>query len=170
MRRILNWTLSLAAVLGFTLLVPAGARANIGSGTPEACTDPSGPYTFTVTITVAQDGTPIASPTTNKNGTCVDGGDTIAFDVSGLPSGATWSATFPTPNARSLFANDCTFGNGANESSSCTVVSDPASATYSYTVTVNGKTLDPRVIIKSSARRKRHHRRVEASAPKATQP
>ncbi|HEV2177462.1 MAG TPA: hypothetical protein VGW33_09720 [Terriglobia bacterium] len=155
-------------VVGVALLVPASAGATLGSSPIEACTDPTGTYTFTVTITLAQDGTPIATPATNKNGTCVDGGDIIAFV---LPAGATnWSASFPTPTAGSLFQNNCTFGNGTGESSSCTVVNSPSSATYSYSVTVNGKTLDPHVIIKGGARR-RHHRRHHKPKPAVpTQP
>ncbi|MGH9434068.1 MAG: hypothetical protein ACRD3T_21270, partial [Terriglobia bacterium] len=157
-------SIGLAAALGLAMLVPAGAQGTIRSSAAEVCTQPTAAYTFTVTITVASDGAPIATPSTNKNGTCVMGGDTIAFDTSNLPSGATWSATFPTPNGSSLFQNGCQFGNGTGQNSSCTVVASPPVRTYSYsvTVTVNGvsKTLDPHVIVGGSGKKRHHHHKA----------
>lgn len=170
MKAISTFAMSLVAATGLALLIPAGAYATVGSGPVEVCTTPTAAYTFTVNISVASDGTPIATPSTNKNGTCVMGGDIISFDTSALPSGATWSAKFPTPTAGGLFQNNCKFGNGSNESSSCTVVASPPSGTYSYSVTVNGHTLDPRVIIKGATRRRRPHPHLKPKPSASPQP
>ena len=138
------------AALSAVVMIPSRARASVSAGAVQPCTVPSGPFTFVVKLTKGSGGMPSASPGTNKDSTCVMGNDTISFDTSALSPTDTWSATFPTPGALSLFQNACQFGSGSGQSSSCRVIARPASGTYSYTVTINGVTLDPHVIIKNS--------------------
>lgn len=150
MNTVLRIVWKVSAALALAGMMSSGAHASVGSGPVQPCTVPGTVYTFTVSLTKSADGTPVASPGTNKDATCVMGSDTIRFDTSGLSPTDTWSATFPTPGAMSLFQSACKFGNGSGASSSCQVVASPPTGTYSYTVTINGVTLDPHVIIKSS--------------------
>jgi hypothetical protein len=138
----------LTGALGLALLVPATGGATPGTSAAGACTAHSGTHTFSITLTVSGQGTPSVSPTTNQNGTCVQGGDAVSVNTSSLPAGAAWSFTFAV-NV-SLFQNGCQLGNGSGQQSSCRVVSTPAPFTYTYQVTVNGNSIDPRIIVKGT--------------------
>jgi hypothetical protein len=138
----------LTAALGLALLVPAMGGATPGTSAAGACTAHSGTNTFSITLTVNGQGTPSVSPATNLNGPCVQGGDAVSVNTSSLPSGASWSFTFAV-NV-SLFQNGCQLGNGSGQQSSCRIVSTPAPFTYIYQVTVDGNSIDPRIIVKGT--------------------
>lgn len=138
----------LTVALGLALLVPAMGGATPSTSAAGACTTHSGTNTFSITLTVNGQGTPSVSPTTNLNGTCVQGGDTVSVNTSSLPANATWSFTFST-NVN-LFQNGCQFGNGSGQHSSCQVLTSPPPYTYTYQVTVNGNSIDPRIIVKGT--------------------
>ena len=151
MKSVLAVALRLATTLGLALLVPLMGRATPGTTAPGNCTSHTGSYTLNLIITVNGQGMPSVSPSTNENNTCVQGGDMVSADTSRLPSGATWSFTF-VQNVN-LFQNGCQFGNAQH--SSCRVVASPPPYTYIYQVTVNGKSIDPRIIVKGTGMARR---------------
>lgn len=148
MKNILGTVARFAAALGMALLVPVIGGATPGTSAAGQCTSHSGTNTFSITLSVSNSGTPAVSPSTNANGTCVQGSDTVSVDTDSLPANATWSFTFAENVA--LFQNGCQLGNGPNQQSSCTVVQSPGAFTYEYRVTVNGKSIDPRIIVRGS--------------------
>lgn len=147
MENTLATAIRFAAALGLASLVPASGRATPGTSAAGACTSHSGSYTLTLTLSVNGQGVPSVSPSTNANGNCVQGGDTVSVNSSGLPANASWSFSFPNV---SLFQNGCQFGSGSGQRSSCTVMASPPPYTYTYQVTVNGQSIDPRIIVKGS--------------------
>jgi hypothetical protein len=163
--------IGIAAVLCLALLIPTGSFATAHVATKTSCTGDGADFA----ITLGFDSTklqPTATP--SSNGACVAGGNSISFNASNLPSGMTWTVVFPQPTlGQSVLANNCTFGNGTNQSSSCTVITDPPSGDYYYTVIesdANGTyTLDPRVIIGQSGMpgSAKHHKHA---GPKAATP
>lgn len=160
-----------AAATLLTLLLPSGSFATAKVASQSPCTGNGANFS----ISLGFDSTklqPTASPSSNSG--CVAGGDSISFTTSNLPSGWGWSVVFPEPTlGNSVLANGCTFGNGNNQSSTCTVITDPPSGDYNYTVILtNGNsqyTLDPRVIIGQSGfpGAKRHKK---TTGPKASTP
>ncbi|HXJ93349.1 MAG TPA: hypothetical protein VMT20_10775 [Terriglobia bacterium] len=148
MRSVLAIVIRLATTLGLALLVPLMGSATPGTSAAGNCTSHNGGYTLTLTLTVNNQGVPSVSPSTNANGTCVQGGDTVSVDSSSLPANATWSFTFAT-NVN-LFQNGCQFGNGSQQHSSCKVLASPPPYTYTYQVTVNGNSIDPKIIVKGT--------------------
>jgi hypothetical protein len=148
MKNILATAIRFMAALGLASLVPVLGGATPGTSPAGPCTSHTGANTFTITVTVNNQGVPSVNPITNENGICVQGGDTVSVDSSGLPANATWSFTFST-NVN-LFQNGCQLGNGAQQHSSCQVLTSAPPYTYTYQVTVNGNSIDPRIIVKGS--------------------
>lgn len=148
MKSVLGTVARFTLVFGMALLVPVIGGATPGTSAAGQCTAHSGTSTFGIKLTVNNQGTPSVDPSTNLNGTCVQGSDTVSVDTDSLPSGATWSFTFAENVA--LFQNGCQLGNGSNQSSSCKVVTSPGAFTYEYEVTVNGKSIDPKIIVRGS--------------------
>jgi hypothetical protein len=148
MKNILATAIRFTAALGLASLVPVLGGATPGTSPAGPCTSHSGAKTFTITLTVNNQGVPSANPSTNENGTCVQGGDTVSANTLSLPSGSTWSFTF-AQNVN-LFQNGCQFGNGSGQHSSCQVVASPPPYTYTYQVTVNGNSIDPKIIVKGT--------------------
>src|SRR5215472_15118995 len=146
MRSILAIAIRLTTTLGIALLSPLLGSATPGTSAAGNCTAHSGSWTLTLTVTVNGQGVPSVSPSSNENGNCVQGGDTVSANTSGLPANATWSFGFPT-NVN-LFQNGCQFGNGNGQHPSCLVLTSPPPYTYTYRVTVNGVSSDPKIIVK----------------------
>lgn len=161
--------LSLTTALGLVLLVPAAGHSSTPVvNPPSACSSPASNFSVQIGYDSATQ-----KPTVDKssNTSCVWGGNTVSFTVVS-PTVTTWDAIFPTPTGgQSAFANGCTFGNGTNQSSSCTVVTGPTSGDYVYEVDVwvggNKYTLDPKVIIKSTGLggKKHHHHAASPATP-----
>ena len=148
MKSILAAAIRFTAALGLASLVPVVGGATPGTSAPGPCTPHSGTSTLILTVTVNNQGVPSVSPSTNENGACVQGGDTVSVDTSRLPPSAAWNFAF-VQNVN-LFQNGCQFGNGSGQQSSCRIVSSPPPYTYNYQVTVNGKSIDPRIIVKGT--------------------
>lgn len=141
--------IAVAAALALVLLLPAGSFATAHVASQSSCAGNGADFKITLGF---DPGTlqPTASPSVNT--ACVAGGNNIAYDASTLPTGMTWSIVFPEPTlGNSVLANGCQFGSGSGESSSCTVIANPPSGDYYYTVILkkgtSTYTLDPRVII-----------------------
>jgi hypothetical protein len=154
MNKLARSSAGLAAGLGLALLLPAAAFATARVASKSTCTS-SGDFSITLGFD-SSTSTPTATPSSNT--TCVMGGNSVSFVASGLPTGMTWTVTFPSQTVGgSVFTNSCTFGSSQN--SSCTVVASPGSGDYYYSVTetLNGTpyVLDPKVIISGIGRRRR---------------
>jgi hypothetical protein len=153
------------AALFLALVTPVWSSANTSRGDQSPCTS-SGNFTVTLGYNSSTQ-TPTATPSSNS--TCVIGGSTVSFTTSNL-AGMTWTAAFPTTGAgTSVFTNNCTFGSGTGQSSSCTVISGPTAGDYHYTVTVtdsngNNHVLDPKVIIGNMGHPTPRHRQKKSSS------
>jgi len=145
--------IGVAAALGLALLLPAGSFATAHVASQSTCSGSGANFSITLGFN-SNTLQPTAAPSVNS--ACVGGQNTISFTTSSLPSGWSWSVVFPAPTLNNpVLANGCTFGSGANQSSTCTVITSPTSGDYYYTVILtdtNGQsyTLDPRVIIGQS--------------------
>ena len=149
MKNTLATAIRFMAALGIASLVPVLGSATPGTSAPGNCTSHTGSYTLYLTVTVNGQGVPSVTPSTNENNTCVQGGDLVSVITSSLPSGATWSFAF-VQNVN-LFQNGCQFGNGSGQNSSCRVLTSPPPYTYTYQATVNGQSIDPKIIVKGSS-------------------
>lgn len=177
MNQLRRLAIGVGAALGLALLLPTGSFGTARVASKTSCTGTGADFA----VTLGFDSTklqPTATP--SANGACVAGGNSISFNASNLPSGMTWSVVFPQASLNNpVLANNCKFGDGANQSTSCTVVTDPTSGDYYYTVIETDKnnntyTLDPRVIIGESGMpgARKHHKKTtgsKASAPPSQQ-
>ncbi|HEV3278211.1 MAG TPA: hypothetical protein VG860_15445 [Terriglobia bacterium] len=169
MNKLVRLAIGFAAAFSLALLLPTASFANPRVSAKSNC---SGSGNFSITLGFnSSTNLPTVSPASNV--TCVGGGGTVSFDASGLPSGMTWTATFPSQSVGgSLFTSSCTFGTSAN--STCTVASGPSSGDYFYSVSVtnaNGTyTLDPKVIISGIGQPKPKHHKNPASPATAAPP
>ncbi len=158
------------AALGLALLLPSVGSATASVTPKSAC---SGSASFTITLGFdPSTNLPTVNPASNT--TCVIGGETITFTPSGLPSGMTWSVTFPAPSAGgSLFTDSCTIS-GSTQSSGCTVVNSPQSGDYNYSVTETlnntNYTLDPKVIVSGVGTTPHKRHKKPAQSPETAAP
>ena len=105
-----------------------------------------------------------------KNTNCLTVGDTVAFQINPTANITSWDVQFPTTNP--LFPGTCPFGTTTSQpSQSCVVITGAAEGDYTYVVDVyiggspTKYTLDPRVIIRDSGKRKRHrHEQAKAES------
>ncbi len=150
MKGILQSAIRVATAIGIALLVPAITAATPGVSPAGNCSTHNGTTNFPISLNVDGNGNPVASPSTNLNSTCVQGGDTVSVNTSNLPANSTWSFTFATNVA--LFQNGCQLGNQtSSQKSSCQIVTYPITYTYTYQLTVNGKSVDPKIIVKGGS-------------------
>lgn len=175
MNQLRRLAIPFATALGLILLLPTGSFATAHVAGQSSCSGDGADFS----ISLGFDSTklqPTATPASNT--ACVAGGNTVAFNASNLPSGWTWSVVFPQATLNNpVLQNNCKFGDGANQQSSCTVVTNPVGGDYYYTIIEtdtnnNSYTLDPRVIIGHGGKPgsvKRHRKaasdKAAASAP-----
>jgi hypothetical protein len=171
MKNMARLVIIMIAALGVMTLLPAVSSATSSLGPRSPCSS-SGNFA----VTIGYDQT-TQKPTVDhsSNSTCVMGGDTVSFTTN-LPSGWSWSATFPSQSlGSSVFTNSCTFGSASGQNSSCTVVSEPGSGDYNYTIMVTdtsggNHTLDPKVIIKGLGKPKPRKTQKKSDNPPAAAP
>jgi hypothetical protein len=167
MKRVREVLAGFTAVLSLLLIFSTSARSTTPKEDPfSSCTSP--PADFSVTIGFdSTNQVPTVSAT--KNTSCVTANNNVTFQIDPSANITSWQVNFPT--ATPVFTGSCTFGTKTSSSSqSCTVVTEPDQGDYVYQVQVwtaactsSPCTLDPRVIIKGTGR-KRHHKTRDAAA------
>ena len=149
---------SFTPALSLILALSTAAHSSTPKVDPVSpCSDP--PANFQVAIGFdSTNNVPTVSST--KNSVCVSSGNSVTFQINPNANITSWDVKFPTTNP--VFPATCAFGTVTTGSSqSCTVVSGPSAGDYVYEVDVwvgggNTKyTLDPKVVIKPSGRRRR---------------
>lgn len=168
MKRLVEILVRCAAALVLVLAMAPVAHGSTPKVDPyTSCSPPAANFAVTISFD-STNNVPTVSATKNTN--CVMAGKTVAFEIDPKANITSWNVQFPTTNP--VFPGDCPFGTTTTGSSqSCVVVTNAAQGDYVYQVNVyigggtTKYTLDPRVIIRDSGKRKRHeHAKADSAA------
>jgi hypothetical protein len=166
MSRVREILSGLAAALSLVLAFSAPARCSTPKVDPfSSCSPPAGNFAVTIGFDATNN---VPTVSASKNTACVMAGNMVGFQTESSAHITSWDVKFPTTTP--IFSGSCGFGSvNTGSSQACTVVSNAGKGDYVYVVDVwiNGGstkyTLDPKVIIRDSGKRKRRHA-ADASA------
>lgn len=158
-----------ATAVTLVLAFSTPARGSTPKEDPfSGCSRPDANFLVTIGFDATNN---VPTVSASKNTSCVTAGNTVGFQTDSSATITSWDVKFPTTTP--IFTGSCGFGNvNTGSSQACTVVSNAGQGDYVYVVDVwiNGGstkyTLDPKVIIRDSGKRKRRHAADASAAPK----